>query len=159
MWGSTASSHEAQLPSHMRLWAFWREKPWLRWMCTPGHSRGPGTCFGAVCEGENEWLATPPCCTPSPWFTLGRIFLFLLLIHGLCPVTQTCPILCNPMDCSPPGYSVHGILPARILECIAIFLLQGIFLTQESNPHRLHWQAYSLPLSHQGSPESVVLIG
>ena len=128
-------------------------------MCTPGHSRGPGTCFGAVCEGENEWLATPPCCTPSPWFTLGRIFLFLLLIHGLCPVTQTCPILCNPMDCSPPGYSVHGILPARILECIAIFLLQGIFLTQESNPHRLHWQAYSLPLSHQGSPESVVLIG
>ena len=32
------------------------------------------------------------------------------------------------------------------------FLLQGIFLTQGSNPHLLHWQAGSLPLSHQGSP-------
>ena len=29
-------------------------------------------------------------------------------------------ILCNPMDCSPPGSSVHGILQARILECVAI---------------------------------------
>ena len=28
--------------------------------------------------------------------------------------------LCNPMDCSPPGSSVHGILPARILKCIAM---------------------------------------
>ena len=32
------------------------------------------------------------------------------------------------------------------------FLFQGIFLTQGSNPHLLHWQADSLPLSHQGSP-------
>ena len=32
------------------------------------------------------------------------------------------------------------------------FLLQGIFLTQEPNPHLLHWQVGSLPLSHQGNP-------
>ena len=31
-------------------------------------------------------------------------------------VTQTCPTLCNPMDCSLPGSSVHGITQARILE-------------------------------------------
>ena len=31
-------------------------------------------------------------------------------------VTQSCPALCHPMDCSPPGSSVHGILQARILE-------------------------------------------
>ena len=31
-------------------------------------------------------------------------------------VTQSCPTLCNAMDCSPPGSSVHGILQARILE-------------------------------------------
>ena len=37
------------------------------------------------------------------------------------------------------------------------FLLQGIFLTQGSNPHLLHWQVDSLPLSHQGS-NSVTLI-
>ena len=33
------------------------------------------------------------------------------------------------------------------------FLLQGIILTQGSNPRLLHWQADSLPLSHQGSPD------
>ena len=34
----------------------------------------------------------------------------------LCLVAQSCPTLCNPMDCSPPGSSVHGILRAGILE-------------------------------------------
>ena len=33
---------------------------------------------------------------------------------------QTCPTLCDPMDCSPPGSSVHGILQARILEWVAV---------------------------------------
>ena len=33
---------------------------------------------------------------------------------------QSCPTLCDPMDCSPPGSSVHGILQARILEWVAI---------------------------------------
>ena len=34
--------------------------------------------------------------------------------------TQSCPTLCNPMDCSPSGSSVHGMLQARILEWVAI---------------------------------------
>ena len=38
----------------------------------------------------------------------------------LCSVTQLCPILCDPMDCSPPGSSVHGIFQAGILKWIAI---------------------------------------
>ena len=53
-----------------------------------------------------------------------------------------CPTLCDPMNRSPPGSSVHGILQARILEWIAMPFskgswrdLQGIFLTQELNPH------------------------
>ena len=33
---------------------------------------------------------------------------------------QSCPILCDPMDCSLPGFSVHGILQARTLEWVAI---------------------------------------
>ena len=43
--------------------------------------------------------------------------------HSKCEwvmVTQSCPILCYPMDCSLPGSSVHGILQARILELVAI---------------------------------------
>ena len=41
----------------------------------------------------------------------------------MCSVTQLCLTLCNPMDCSLPGSSVHGIFLARILEC---YLLQSI---------------------------------
>ena len=61
--------------------------------------------------------------------------------------------LCNPMDCSPPGSSVHGISRERLLDCR--FLLQGIFLTQGLNPcllYTLHWQADSLPTGLPGKP-------
>src|SRR5574342_240891 len=40
-------------------------------------------------------------------------------------VTQSCPTLCDPMGCSPPGSSVHGILQARILEWVAIPFSRG----------------------------------
>ena len=40
--------------------------------------------------------------------------------HWLVLVAQLCWILCEPMVCSPPGYSVHGILQARILEWVAM---------------------------------------
>ena len=35
-------------------------------------------------------------------------------------VAQLCPTLCNPVDCSLPGFSVHGILQARILEWVIV---------------------------------------
>ena len=50
---------------------------------------------------------------------------------------HTCLTLCDPMDCSHPGSSVHGILQGRILVGCH-FLLQGIFPTQRSNPGLLH---------------------
>ena len=56
------------------------------------------------------------------------------------------------MDYSPPGSSVHGILQARVLEWAAIFLLQGIFPTQGSNPGLLHSRQILYPLSLLGSP-------
>ena len=61
--------------------------------------------------------------------------------------TCVCPTLCNPMDYSPPGSSVRGILQARILEWFATPSSRGSFPTQGSNLHPLcllHWQAYSL---------------
>ena len=45
----------------------------------------------------------------------------------VCSVTQSCLTLCNPMDCSPPGFSVHGISQARILEQAAISSSRGSF--------------------------------
>ena len=40
-------------------------------------------------------------------------------------VTQSCPTLCNPIDCSLPGSSVHGIFQARVLEWVAISFSRG----------------------------------
>ena len=63
-----------------------------------------------------------------------------------------CPILCDPMNYSPPGFSVHGILQARILEWFAILFSRG------SSQHRdqtlvscIAWQVL-YRLSPQGSP-------
>ena len=63
-----------------------------------------------------------------------------------CSVAQSCPTQ-DPMVYSPPGSSVHGILPLRILECVAISSSGEIFPTQGSNSCFLHWQANSLPRS------------
>ena len=43
----------------------------------------------------------------------------------VCSVTQSCLTLCNPIDCSPPGSSVHKIVQARILEWVAISSSRG----------------------------------
>ena len=67
-----------------------------------------------------------------------------------------CLTLCNPMDCSLPGSSVHEISQARILEWVDHALLQGIFPTQGLNTRLLcllHWQAGSLPLAPPGKPK------
>ena len=73
---------------------------------------------------------------------------------GVCVLAkslQLCPTLCDPMDCSSPGSSVHGILRARILEWGCHALLQGIFPTQELNPGLLHCKHSLHLLSHQGN--------
>ena len=56
----------------------------------------------------------------------------------LCLVTQSGLILCDPMDCSPPGFSVHGDSPGKKTGVGCHALLQGIFPTQGSNPGLLH---------------------
>ena len=66
-------------------------------------------------------------------------------------------ILCNPMDCSPPHSSVHGISQARILEWIAIFFFRDLS-NPRIEPMSLRWQVNFLPLSYQGSPLNYIRI-
>ena len=73
--------------------------------------------------------------------------------YVLCLVTQLCPTLCEPMDCSPPGSSVPGDSSGKNTGVSCKVLLLGIFPNQGSNPHLLRWQVDSLPLSHQGSQD------
>ena len=77
----------------------------------------------------------------------------LLCVLRCAQLLQSCLTLCDPMDCSPPGSSVHGILQARILEWVAMPSSKGIFPTQESNMypwHLLHCRQVLYPLSYLG---------
>ena len=58
---------------------------------------------GAETHPFHPWI-------PAPWY----------LSRHRCISDQLCPTLCNPIDCSPPGFSVHEIFQARILEQVAI---------------------------------------
>ena len=75
-----------------------------------------------------------------------------------CLATQWCLTLCNPLECSPPGFSVHGLLQARMLEGIAISSSKGIFLSQGLNPRLLcHlWCRQSVPVEPSGKPNNEV---
>ena len=70
-----------------------------------------------------------------------------------CQVASVVPTICNPMDCSPPGSFVHGILQARILEWVAISYSRGPSHpgTEPRLLHLQHWQVGSLPLVLQVS--------
>ena len=89
-----------------------------------------------------------------PFYFLISVLLLTMCVCR-CMCVQACLTLCDPMDCSPPGSSVHGILPARILEWIAMPS------SRESSPprdqtcvsyHLLHWQVDSLALGPPGKP-------
>ena len=92
------------------------------------------------------------------FFTIENNVCCWFVIYGLCSVevcvlvTQSCPTLCDPMDCSLPGSSVHGILQAGRLEWVAIPFSRG------SSWHRSQTQVSRIAgrlltvLSHQGSP-------
>ena len=66
-------------------------------------------------------------------------------------VTQSCPTLCDPMDCSLPVFSVHGILQARILEWVAISFSRGSSQPRDGSQVSCICRQVLYHLSHQGS--------
>ena len=68
-----------------------------------------------------------------------------------CVVAQSCSTLCDPTDCSLPGFSVHGIFQATVLEWIAISFSRGSSQNQGSNPGLLLCRQTLYHLSQQGS--------
>ena len=83
---------------------------WKRWDSDrrwEGHEKGPRL------KARQCWIPLGACHAPD--YILNAVF----------SVAQSCPTLCDPMDCSPPGSSVHGILQARKLEWVAVPSSQG----------------------------------
>ena len=100
------------------------------------------------------WFCWPTVTSDSPSDMKAKAF-YRLLYHLsklpmiLCVHALSCPTLCNPMNCSPPGSSVHGISQARILEWVAISSTRGssllgiepVFLVSPSLAGSLYHQA------------------
>ena len=76
----------------------------------------------------------------------------MMVCAVLCLVTQSCPTLWHPMDCSLPGFLVRGDSPSKNTGMGCHALLQGIFPTQVSNPGFPHCRQILYHLSHQESP-------
>ena len=68
-------------------------------------------------------------------------------------ITQSCPSLCDSMNCSPPGSSVHGIFQTRILEWVSISFSRGSCWPRDQT-HVPHTHSF-LPLSHPGGRSPV----
>ena len=75
----------------------------------------------------------------------------LLCVHA-CSAAQSCPALCNPMDCKPTRLLCLRNFPGKNSGVVAISSSRESFPTQGSNPRLLHWQVDSLALCHLGSP-------
>ena len=73
-------------------------------------------------------------------------------VRGPTKSLQSCPTLPNAMDCSPPGFSVHGILQARILEWVAMLVPRGSSRPRDwaRDSCLPRWQAGSWPLAPLG---------
>ena len=68
-------------------------------------------------------------------------------------VTQLCLTLCDPMDCSPPGFSVQEIVQARMLEWVPISFCRGSSQTRnQTQVFRIAGRLFFYCLSHQGGP-------
>ena len=86
-------------------------------------------------------------------FTLHDIYQLGMLSH-----VSSCPILCDPMDCRPPGSSVQAILQVRILEWVAMTFSRGSSNPGIESPFLclLHWQVSYLPLTQPGKPNTSI---
>ena len=93
------------------------------------------------------------------WYWLVKVVGILSMVwkgsspsYSFCWCSVAKSLFCDPMDCGPPDSSVLWISQARILEWVTISFSQPRdFPDPGINPHLLHCQADSLPLSYQGS--------
>ena len=108
----------------------------------------------------SDWTELNMYLYPS-WYLLCVFYLPYLIVY-MCSVTHPCLMLCNPMDCSLPDSSVHGILQARILQYppgalpnsriesmspVSPALAGGLFTTESpGKPKAYHYYCTFLPI-------------
>ena len=97
-----------------------------------GCCNGPGDMIAVTTATAKSLQSRPTLCdaidgSPRPWDSPGKntgvgchFLLQCMKVKSESEVTQSCPTLSNPMDCSLAGSSIHGIFQARVLEWVAI---------------------------------------
>ena len=77
---------------------------------------------------------------PRPWDSPGKntgvgchFLLQCMKVKSESEIAQSCQTLSDPMDCSPPGSSVHGIFQARVLEWVAVAFSQQYYIIYIAN--------------------------
>ena len=131
---------------------------------SPGQNTGMGSCSllqGIFpTQGSNpgllqcRWILYQLSHQGSPYigyyiYEASQVALEVKKVRVL--ATQSCPTLCNPVNCSPPGSSVHGDSPGKNPGMGSHALLQGIFPTQGLKPGLPHCQWILDHLSHNQS--------
>ena len=114
-WGCEESDTTERLHFHFSLFMHWRRKWQPTPVFLPGESQGWRSLVGCRLWGRTESDTTE---ATSQQQQIKLLVTCIIIV--LCLVTQPCLTLCDPMDCSPPGPSVHGILQAKILEWVAM---------------------------------------
>ena len=90
-----------------------------------------------LCATPETAAHQAPCPWDSPGKNTGVGCHFLLQcrkVKSESEVAQSCPTLLHPMECSPPGSSIHGIFQARVLEWIAIALSDRLPQIRRQDP-------------------------
>ena len=121
----------------------------------------------ALLQGLGEGLAEPlsastqqvftvvvrvPCCFSEVIWNSNFVCVCVCVCVCVHLVAQSCLTLCNPMNCSPPGSSVHGASPGKSTGVGCHALRQGISPTQGLNPGLPHYMWILYHLNHEGSP-------
>ena len=90
----------------------------------------PEFSVNILCAPPNSWRGKTNASSSLPWPvslpvspTEHQMNMCCMKVKVL--IAQTCPTLCNPVDCRPPGFSVYGISQARILEWVSISFSRG----------------------------------
>ena len=104
---------------------------------------------GVASESQSEELLK--CINMQMKWDIEYIVIIIMPIY-VCVCTQLCLTLWDPVGYSSEGSSVHGVIPGRILEWVAISPSKGSSLPK-IHPMSPAWQEDSLPLSHLGSPQ------
>ena len=106
---------------------------------------GDGLSGFSLCRFEQEK------CRRRAWVYSVCVCACVCVCVSVGLVARLCLTLCDPMDCSPPGSSIHGISQARLLGVGCHLLLQGDLPDPGIKPMSPAWKADSLPLSYDGS--------